>query len=438
VPTTIEIEGLAQGGEGMGRAGASPVFVPFTAPGDLVEVELPPGAEGAIHASALRLVRAGPDRIEPPCRHFGPASSGGERECGGCEWLHLAYARQLAAKERSFSETLRRIGRLDAAAVGLRPIVPSPRPLRYRCRAKFHYDRAAGRLVFYRRRSHLPVRLEECFLLSEGLDSLRAAVGPALAAARLAPREVALEWSEREGRGAALLILPEVTPAVRGRAEGLLAALPALAGVLLQAEGAPPAPVGDPVLRHERVPGAPERGLQRSRPDVFQQANRHANALLVDEVLRLLEPDGEEVLELYCGAGNFTGPLAARAAGVAAVELQGPALELARQDLADTRARFFAGKALDLARAFARERGEGARHFSRVLLDPPRDGAKGIGPALRDLGAARAVYVSCDPATFARDLKECAAAGLRIASVQPFDLFPQTHHVEGVALVTPR
>ena len=430
--TPLEIDGLAPGGEGMGRVGARPVFVPFTAPGDRVEVEVPEG-DGAAHASALRLLRAGPDRVDPPCRHFGPGE--GERECGGCEWLHLAYARQLAAKERAFAETLWRIGRLDAAAVGLRPIAPSPRPLRYRCRAKFHFDRASARLVFFRRRSHLPVRLEECHLLEEGLDALRAAVGPALASARLTPREVALEWSERDARGAALLVLPEVTAAVRERAEALLAAMPALAGLVLQAEGAPTVTVGDPVLAHERFPGSPERGLQRSRPDVFQQANRHANALLVDEALRLLEPDGQEVLEIFCGAGNFTAPLLERAAHVAAVEVQGPALELARRDLAGERARFFAGKALDLARAFARERGEGARRFTRVLLDPPRDGAKGIGPTLRDLAVERAVYVSCDPATFARDLKECAAAGLRVAAVQPFDLFPQTHHVEGVALL---
>jgi 23S rRNA (uracil1939-C5)-methyltransferase len=432
VSTQLPIDDLAPGGEGVGRVGARPVFVPFTAPGDLVEVDLPEG-EAAAHVRADRLLHAGPDRVPPPCRHFGPGD--GERECGGCEWLHLAYARQLAAKERAFAETLRRIGKLDPAAAGLRPIVPSPRPLRYRCRAKFHFDRAGGRLVFFRRRSHLPVRLEECHLLEEGLDRLRAALGPALAAARLAPREVALEWSEHAGRGAAQLLLPEVSPAVRERADGLLGALPALAGLVLQADGAPAVVVGDPVLLHARAPGDAARGLQRSRPDVFQQANRHANALLVDAALGLLEPEGQDVLELFCGAGNFTGPLVARARSVAAVEGQGPALELARRDLSGPSARFFAGKALDLARAFARERGEGARRFGRVLLDPPRDGAKGIGAVLRDLGATRAVYVSCDPATFARDLRECVAAGLRVAAIQPFDLFPQTHHVEGVALV---
>ncbi len=116
--------------------------------------------------------------------------------------------------------------------------------------------------------------------------------------------------------------------------------------------------------------------------------------------------------------------------------MQGPALDLARADAADTGAsnvRFFAGDALKLALAFARE--QGGRRFGAALLDPPREGAKGIGPALRDLGVPRAVYVSCDPATLARDVRACVEAGYRVAAVVPVDMFPQTHHVEGVALI---
>jgi 23S rRNA (uracil1939-C5)-methyltransferase len=174
---------------------------------------------------------------------------------------------------------------------------------------------------------------------------------------------------------------------------------------VLAAVGASPAIAGDPVLRHDRVPGHPEAGAQLSRPDVFQQANRAANALLVEAALALLEPEGEDVLELFCGAGNFTRPLAARARSVAAADAQGPALDLARADLSGNRAvRFFAGDALALARALARE----GKSFGAALLDPPREGAKGVGPVLRDLGVRRAVYVSCDPATLARDLRGCA------------------------------
>ncbi len=452
---TLDIVDLAQGGEGVARTDGRVVFVPFTAPGDRVVADVP-GGTGPAHATLLEVLSPGEARIEAPCAHFGPGEDAG---CGGCEWLHLAYPAQLEAKQRAFAETLRRVGRLasrgardseggSSAPSGpgtyhARPIIASPSPLRYRARAKFHLDRGTGRLVFFRRRSHEPVQVRECHLLEPELDRLREAVGPALAAARLEPREVTLEWSRHDGRGAAFLQLPSLGPSVRQRAEALLAALPALAGVVLGADGVPLSLVGDPVLRHARRPRDPAAGIQRSRPDVFQQANREGNAVLVETALALLRPDGEDVLELFCGAGNFTGPLAARARSVHAVDAQGPSLDLARADRADgasgpgagDNVRFFAGDALALARAFARETGPSARRFGTALLDPPRDGARGIGPALRDLGVPRAVYVSCDPATLARDLKACGEAGYRVEVVQAVDMFPQTHHVEGVALI---
>jgi 23S rRNA (uracil1939-C5)-methyltransferase len=446
VRLTIDIEDLAPGGEGVGRSGGRIVFVPFTAPGDRALVEVPeagePGAgqpgAAAAHGALVAIERAGPVREQPPCRHFGPDGD----LCGGCEWLHASYLTQLSAKERALRETLRRLARLEPGAYDLRPILASPAPLRYRTRAKFHFVREAGgeadpgRLAFFRRRSHAPVALAECHLLVPGLDALREALGPALGRARLAPREVALEWSGLDGRGAALLVFGDLTPALRGRAEALLADVPALGGLVLRGEGGPPVLVGDPVLRQARDPADPGAGVQRSRPDVFQQANRGANAGLVAAALDLLRPDAEDVLELFCGAGNFTAPLAARARSVAAVESLGPALDLARADLAAVATvRFFAGDALALARAFARERGASARRFGAALLDPPREGAKGIGPALRDLAVARAAYVSCDPATFARDLRACVEAGFRVVAVQPVDMFPQTHHVEAVALL---
>jgi 23S rRNA (uracil1939-C5)-methyltransferase len=408
--------------------------VPFTAPGDVVLAELAEG-EAAAHAELREVLRAGPDRVAPPCPHFGPGE-GEERSCGGCEWLHLRYDLQVRQKERAFVEALRRIGRLEPGSYPLLPALPSPRPLRYRSRAKFHLDAASGRLAFFRRRSHAPVRLRECHLLVEGLDALRAEVGPALGRARLRPSEVALEWSDHDGRGAAQLRGLDGGEAIRRRAADLLAAVPSLAGVVLEGDGAgrrgrPQVLVGDPVLRQARDPRDPGAGLARSRPDVFQQANREANAALVACALDLLRPDGADVLELFCGSGNFTAPLAARAASVASVEGQGPAIELARADLAGRNVRFFAGEALAIASALARE----GRRFGAVLLDPPRDGMKGLGPLLRGLGTPRAVYVSCDPATLARDVRGAVSAGFRVSAARAVDMFPQTHHVEGVVLL---
>jgi 23S rRNA (uracil1939-C5)-methyltransferase len=437
VLTELEILGLAPGGDGVARApDGRTLFVPFTAPGDRVLVELPREEEGRPRARLVEIARPGAARVRPPCGHFGP--------CGGCEWLHVAYEAQLEAKARAFHETLRRIGKLEPGAYEARPILASPATHRYRSRAKFHLDARAGRLVFFRRRSHEPVLLRECHLLEPELDALREAAGAALARERVPAREVTLEWSGHARRGAAHLVLASITASARSRAEAFLAAVPELQGAVLSASGEPAAVLGDPVLLHERTPGDPAGGLQRSRPDVFLQANRGANALLVAAAMELLRPEGEDVLELFCGAGNFTAPLAARARTVSAVEAQGPALDLARRDAGDgamgtgapfSNLRFFAGDALALARAFARESGPGARRFGAVLLDPPREGARGLGPALRDLGVPRAVYVSCDPATLARDLRACVDVGYRITAVRPVDMFPQTHHVEAVALL---
>jgi 23S rRNA (uracil1939-C5)-methyltransferase len=418
----------------MAHAAGRPVFLPFTAPGDEVLAEVLAGG-GAAHATPLRILRDGPGRVVPPCPHFGPGE-GEDRLCGGCEWLHLRYELQLEAKERGLVEALRRIGRLPPGSYPLRPVAPSPLPWRYRSRAKFHLDPGSGRLVFFRRRSHEAVRLRECHLLEPGLDALREAMGPAIVRARIRPGEVALEWSAHERRGAALLRNVDTGDGGRRRAADLLADVPSLAGVVLEGEGDGRRPramavVGDPALRHERVPGVPEAGLSRSRPDVFQQANRLANATLVREALAMLAPDGQDVLELFCGAGNFTGPLAERATSVSAVEVQGPALELARADLSGRNVRFYAGDSLVVASALARE----GKRFGAVLLDPPREGMKGLGPLLRDLAAPRAVYVSCDPATLARDLRGAIDAGYRAASVLPVDMFPQTHHVEALVLL---
>lgn len=428
----LDIDALASGGEGVGHTAGRTCFVPFTAPGDRVLAEVT-GSGEVLHGELVELLVPGAGRRAPACRHFGPA---GDR-CGGCEWQHASEAVQLAAKAASVREALRKIGRLDPEACGWRPPIASPSAYRYRSRARFHLDRRAGRLVFFERRSHRPVPVIDCHLLTEGLEGLRRALGPALGASSLSPGEVSLEWSDHEGRGAAHLKLGSPPSAQqRGRAEELLRAVPTLAGLVLSADGSAPVLIGAPVLRHQRVPGRPEAGLASSRPDIFQQANRGANALLVEVALDLLRPDGERVLELFCGSGNFTGPLAARAAAVAAVEVQGPALELARADLAGAAIRFYSGDALKLALALARERRPGAAPFTRALLDPPREGAKGIGPALRALSVERAVYVSCDPATLARDLRACTESGFRVEALQAVDLFPQTHHVEAVALLT--
>jgi 23S rRNA (uracil1939-C5)-methyltransferase len=158
--------------------------------------------------------------------------------------------------------------------------------------------------------------------------------------------------------------------------------------------------------------------------------------VLVRRAIGLLDPrPGERIADFFCGLGNFTLPIARRGAVVIGVEGH-PALvrragEIAAANRLAARASF---RTADLFAATP-ESLDALGPLDKALLDPPREGARGVGPALRALGVPRAVYVSCDPATLARDLRACAEAGYRVATVVPIDMFPQTHHVEGVALL---
>ena len=194
--------------------------------------------------------------------------------------------------------------------------------------------------------------------------------------------------------------------------------------------------VGNPVLTLERRPGDRGAGFQRSRPDVFQQANRGGNARLVDIALGMARGLSARTCS-SSSAGRVTSRVPSPTWPGRSLRSSGRARPwTSRAGICEGRnVRFFAGDALALARAFARERGPEARRFGRALLDPPREGARGAGPALRDLGVPRVVYVSCDPATLARDVREFGQCGYRVAAIQPVDMFPQTHHVEAVVLL---
>jgi 23S rRNA (uracil1939-C5)-methyltransferase len=207
--------------------------------------------------------------------------------------------------------------------------------------------------------------------------------------------------------------------------EDLLVREAAVRGAVLRGGGTRRV-VGDPTVRVEVEPG-----LALEIPaDAFTQVNAAANRLLVATVLAFGEfRRGERVLDLYCGAGNFTLPLARRGALVHGVERDAVAIAAAEANAARlglTTARFTCA-------SVARALGRITETCDAVVLDPPRTGAGDVGDSLARLGARRVVYVSCDPATLARDVRALGARGYRVARVQPVELFPQTFHVEAVA-----
>lgn len=395
---SLEVESLVHGGEGLARHQGRVVFLRGAAPGDLVEAELTCAGRFE-HARVLRVLKPGAARVDPPC----PIVD----RCGGCPLQHVSDAAQLASKQELTADALERIGGFPRGSYELAPVVPSPAQFRYRRRARLHRARGGG--WGFAQAGRVDVEpVETCLLFEPLLEDLAAAA-----------RDVALATDlgllAGEKRGAVDLR----GPASRRQAEKLLEHR-LIRGVTLNGEV-----LGDPVVVDAPLPNG---ARLRLRPDTFAQANRAAVPLLQREVLAAVG-DARRVLELFSGSGTLTLPLLGGARSVTAVESAGPSLSLLRRsaDEAGLDVRLIEGDAAAVARAH-----EGP--LDAALLDPPRTGAAAAVLALAALKPGRIVYVSCDAPTLARDGKLLAGAGYRLARATPLDLFPQTAHVEIVAI----
>ncbi len=412
----VEIERVVPGGAGMAHARGLTVFVPLAAPGDRLRVSVERVKGGVAFASLREIVAAGPDRVEPPCPYFG--------RCGGCDFQQLNYRAQLAAKVEIIRDCLRRIARIDPPAEI--PVAPSPAEWHYRSRARWQHDPRNDHLGYYELASHRVVDVAECPVvvpeLQGALARLRAAVGMRETGERAALSERASSnFSERASSD---LRAPRA-----GERSSALSEFEAVAGE----DGVsllPPLDEADDAERTRTIAG------ERYRFDAscFFQIN-HA---LLDALMRAAVGDerGDTAVDLYCGVGLFTLPLARRFARVTGVESNAAATAFARRNLSDaalTNAEIKTAQVGDwLSRRAAR-----LAPVDLVLLDPPRAGAeRGALEGMIALRPRRLVYVSCDPATLARDLRGLASAGYTLDSIAAFDMFPQTHHVETIARLT--
>jgi 23S rRNA (uracil1939-C5)-methyltransferase len=428
------IDRLVFQGNGMGRlADGRVVFVPCAAPGDEVEIAVRGRAGDFAQADLLRVVAPGPDRVAPPCPHFG--------RCGGCQWQHLAYPAQLAWKRRVLEELLRRVGKLQAVEVR-EPLAPAG-PWEYRARAQFKVARRGHPcLGFHQRDTHTVVDIGRCPLLSPALNAvlrtLREMRTPDLAALFPGVREV---WvAAAAGTPDVLVSLfapPRERGAVRLLFHTLRAEVPGLRGAVLLAGEPRENPRvadwhGEPALREE-VAG---RRFRIGATAFFQVSGVAAGALttLVLEAAALT--GGERVLDLYAGVGTFTVPLAHRAAETVGLEAHPAAAADGAHNLADNGCPAARMLRSDVEQGLADLAPRGP--WDVLVLDPPR---QGCSPRVLELlaGAAprRVVYVSCDPSTLARDLGRLARLGYVARWLQPVDLFPHTFHLETVALLTP-
>lgn len=415
-PVTLRIDSIAAGGEGVGRLeDGRVVFVHRTAPGDLAEVGLTEKRERWARGRLLRVLEPSPERRPAPCPHYA--------RCGGCTLEHMPYDAQLRAKARIVADALTRIGGMPTEPP---EVVPSPREFRYRNRVSFALRRgASGRVEAGFHAIGAPDELVDiggsCLLPEEPIsrvwDAMRASWGPD---ARLLPSGERLRLTLRATAAGEVSLLVEggFTP---GRPEELMQRVPGLVAIWHRPREASP----------ELIAGSP--GLPETWGDetvelsgtAFLQVNREAAALLEAHVLgRAGDVAGLRVVDAYCGVGLHARRFARDGAHVVGIELDPQAVEAAIA-AAPAGAEFVEGPVEELIRQYL--------PADLVILNPPRAGIDAeVADALLAARADRILYVSCNPATLARDLKRLAPA-YTLAGVRSFDLFPQTAHVESVA-----
>ncbi len=420
----LEITALTHGGRGLGRHEGKAVFVPLTVPGDIVSCHIVKAKKHYAEAELVEVDKASSVRRSPPCPYFGC--------CGGCQWQHLFYTEQTHWKETLFRDQLVRQGIASDDVVA--PIVTAPDEWHYRNRAQFKCHMTDTGLVmgFYRHGSHFVVDVDQCLLLRPEIQKvynlLRQELPHCPSPGAVPQVDVAV------GDDKQVRVLLHVLPHARHL---LLPWLEDVAGkhalnACLQSGRKETVTVvhGEPELKI--VIDHPELFL-RYGPGGFAQVNTAQNRQMVDTVLSLLDLKGhEKVLDLFCGMGNFSLPLSRRAAQVAGVEDYAPSIESARNNAHSNgidNAAFHVGDAAEFVSRF--QPGE----VDIVILDPPRTGSYDTVKNLLVLQPPQILYVSCDPATLARDLKQLVFNGYEVVSAQAFDLFPQTWHIESMTLL---
>ena len=406
----LRTDNPAHGGAVFAQDEGRPVLVYYALPGELVEAE-PRGRQGGVvFARAERVLEPDPGRIDARCPHFG--------QCGGCQWQHARYELQLEIKRRVVAEAWRKAGlRLPPETV----VQGMDDPWRYRIRGEFEaiYGADGPRFGFHRLRSHALIPISTCPIHDERIERAMLAFGQAASEHSVGGLQNLLLTVEPQGQG--LLWTARFRGAPRRRLpDAVIARVAEL--------------VPDLVLLDDSMTLEVAGLTFRVRNDTFVQTNQRQVPVLYGAALGMLDPaPGDRLLDLFAGVGTIGLSAAARVDSVTAVEENPRAVQLGR-----LAARINGiGNAVFLhGRVEEALRGVRAGEHTAALLDPPRAGCdpRAIAELLR-LQPGRIVYVSCEPPTHARDLALLVQGGYRVRRAAIVDMFPQTYHIESVALL---
>lgn len=420
-PQLVEIVKPIYGGVFLARMEGKAVFVPLTLPGEQVRVRITQKKRGYDTADPDVIVVASPDRIAPACPHFGA--------CGGCNYQHTNYETQLKFKQAILRETLERGGVQPPEEIA----ILAADPWHYRNRIRVAFD-AAGNFGYHGRRTSTVIPIRECPIAAPLLLAAAQAAADSVLRlpANLRPTELSLFCDPAESALLATFFTTE-PPQLRlaTLAETLHERIPALQSAALAAGGRPGHPPR--TLDHWGAASISYRAAgfdYRVDQGAFFQVNRWLVDALVERVTA--GHKGQLAWDLFAGVGLFARRLASKFAHVVAVESAQPAVKALEHNLDGTSATAVRAESLDFLRRAKPAHSDFARP-DLIVVDPPRTGLEAeTTTQLAQIAAPALVYVSCDPATLARDLRALLATGYAIESITLADLFPQTFHIETV------
>jgi len=426
-----QVLSLAQDGRGVARSGGKVVFVEGALPGEVVEFRRFRRKPNFDLANLTRVLRESSARVVPRCPHY--------ERCGGCSLQHLEPRAQVAVKQRALEDNLARIGKVQPETL-LSPIHGPYWGYRQRARLSVrHVGQKGGTLVGFReRRAHRIVDMDSCEVLPPRISALIGPLRELISGLALASRIPQIEVAVSDEADVLTLRILDPLPdtdMVQLRAFSTRYGV----DIHLQPGGPDSTHPLDAVASRPLFYRLPEFDLTlHFGPSDFTQVNFAVNRVLVRRAIALLElRDGLRAADLFCGLGNFTLPIARRGALVVgvdgSVELLTRADENARSNGLAHRAQFIAANLFEAPPTLLARLGR----LDRMLIDPPRDGAHALVQALDRDGPERIVYVSCSPATLARDAGVLVHdKGYRLCAAGIVNMFPHTAHVESIALFT--
>jgi len=420
----VTITSMAFKGYGVSRFANQVIFIPYTASGDEARVEIVEQKRNYSIGRVKQLIVPSPWRTDPPCIYFGT--------CGGCQWQHIEGTKQAEIKKEILQEVLQRLGgQREIPAI---EVISSPKSYGYRTTVRLRTEGKA--LGYYRERSHHIVDIESCAIAHPLINQLIPLLREELP---LLSRftEVEINVSPEEEKGILILHPLSYAQEMKSLAKKFLRDHSILKGIAFENKGRFVA-LGDPFLTFSLfLDGESDmKGLNlRISPQSFFQVNPVQNQALIQTVLKFGNvKETESVLDLYAGVGNFTLPLALRSKEVLGIEENGKAVEDARFNILRngiTRCHMTRGRVEEVLKNWKRGRPD------LIVLDPPRRGAKEAVNQIAGLKSSRIVYVSCDPTTLSRDLRLFSENGYHLDGLSLVDMFPQTYHMEIVALLNP-